>query len=153
MRGGPIGWVPTCLQGMFLIFLKGMGVELPSSSHCSHQVPTNFLLFLSMTHQNLFVFIKFPNSSHQFPLVPINNSSKSFCSYQVPIKFLPFPSTPHCSHKLPINFPLFPSTPHCSHQLPINFSLFPTQPYINPHKALNFGIKFCFCNLETWLLR
>jgi hypothetical protein len=31
--------------------------------------------------------------------------------------------------------------------------LFPAQPYLNPHKALTFGIKFVFCNLETWLLR
>jgi hypothetical protein len=31
--------------------------------------------------------IKFPHSSHQIPLVPINIPSKSFCSHQVPKKF------------------------------------------------------------------
>ncbi len=48
-------------------FLQGVGVELPSSSHCSHQVLKKF---------------------YQVPLVHINNSSKSFCSHEVPKQFL-----------------------------------------------------------------
>ncbi len=58
------------------------------SSAFSKGVTLHDLLPGSITHQNLFVLIKFPNGSHQVPLVPINKSSKSFCSYQVPVKFL-----------------------------------------------------------------
>jgi len=93
----------------------------------------------------------------QIPLVPINNSSKSFCSQTIPIKFLLFPSITHQNPFVPIKFsnssnqiPLVPinnpSKSFCSHQtshqlyfVSINLLFFPTQPYyINPHKALNF---------------
>jgi hypothetical protein len=99
---------------MFLIFCKGWGLNY-------HQVPIvpikfskssiKFLLFLSITHQNLFVLMKFPNSSHQVHLVLINNSSKSFCSYQVPINIS------FHFHQLLIVHINFPSTSHSSHQL------------------------------------
>ncbi len=79
--------VQTCSQWMFLIFLKGWGLDFPSSSQ---KVPIKFLLFPSISHQNPFVLTKLPNNYHQVPLVPINNSSKSFYSHQVPIKILLF---------------------------------------------------------------
>ncbi len=73
-------------------------------------IPIKFLLFSSITHQNLFVPIKFP----KIPLVPISNSSKSFCFHQVPIKFLLFPSSSYQNLFVPI---IFPSTSHCPNQL------------------------------------
>ncbi len=51
---------------------------------------------ITITHQNPFVPINFPNNSHQIPLVPINNPSKYFCSHQVPKQF---PSNFSCSHQ------------------------------------------------------
>jgi hypothetical protein len=86
-KGEPVGWCNTCSQWMFLIFLKGWGLDFPSSSQ---KVPIKFLLFPSISHQNPFVLTKLPNNYHQVPLVPINNSSKSFYSHQVPIKILLF---------------------------------------------------------------
>jgi hypothetical protein len=90
----------TCLQGMFLIFLKGWGLDFSSSS--PQTVPIKFFLFPSIFHQNPFVLIKFPNNSHQIPFVPIKFSSNSFL----------FPSSfhqiPFCSHQVSIKFLLFP---------------------------------------------
>ncbi len=60
--------------------------------------------------------VKFPNSSHQIPLVPITISSKFFCSHQVPKKF---PSNSSCSLQVSNKFILF-------HQAPIKFLLFPS---------------------------
>jgi hypothetical protein len=37
-------------------------------------------LFPSITHQYPFVLKKFPNNSHQIPLLPIKSPSKPFCS-------------------------------------------------------------------------
>jgi hypothetical protein len=52
----------------------------------------------------LLVEIKFGNSSRQIPLVPINNSSKSFCSQTIPIKIPLVPinnsSESICSHQV-----------------------------------------------------
>jgi hypothetical protein len=45
-------------------------------------------LFPSITHQYPFVLKKFPNNSHQIPLVPI--------------KFLLFPSSPHQNPFVPV---------------------------------------------------
>jgi len=126
MWGEPIGWHQHALKGCFLFF-EGVG----------GWILIKFLLFPSITHQNLFVLIKFPINSYQIPLVPINYPSKSFCSYQVPIKFLLFLNQVSIG---PINFPLFSSS---FHQVPF----VPNQPYINPHKALNFGINRFFA---TW---
>ncbi len=87
-------------------------------SSSSQTVPIKFLLFPSISYQNLFILIKFPNNSHQIPLVPIDNLSKLFCSYHVPINFLLFPSI---SQKVLIKFLLFPSIFFCSHQVPKQF--------------------------------
>jgi len=73
---------------MFSIFLKGWGLDFPSSSQ---KVPIKFLLFPAISHQNPFVLTKFPNNSHQVPLVPIVTRQNPF----VPIKFLSFPSSSH----------------------------------------------------------
>ncbi len=88
---------------MFLIFLKGSGIDFPSSLQT---VPKKILLFPSMSHQNPFVLIKFPKNSHQIPFVPINNPSTSFCSHQVPeqfpSRFLLFPSSSHQNRFVPM---------------------------------------------------
>jgi len=142
MRGAPIGWhqhahrdfsyilkgppnwvAQTCPQGMFLIFLKGWGLDFPSSSKT---VSIKFLLFPSISHQNPFVLIKFLNNSHQIPLVPINNPSKSFCSPQVPKQF---PSNSSCSHQQPIKILLFPES---SQKVLIKFLLFPLSSHQYP---------------------
>jgi len=73
-RGEPIGWCKHAPKGCFLSFWR-------DGDLISHQVPIKFLLFPSISHQNPFVLTKFANNSHQVPLVPINNSSKSFCSH------------------------------------------------------------------------
>jgi hypothetical protein len=81
-------------------------INIPSKSLCSHQIPKKIpsithespfvpIKFPSITHQYPFVFIKFPKKS-QIPLVPINNSSISFCSHQVPKQFTWNSS---CSHQ------------------------------------------------------
>jgi hypothetical protein len=57
----------------------------------------------------------FPSSSHQIPLVSINNPSISFCSQKVPKQF---PSNSFCSHEVPIKTLLFPwlwRIGRCSH--------------------------------------
>jgi hypothetical protein len=56
-------------EGLFLIFLKGWGLDFPSSS--PQTVPIKFFLFPSIFHRNPFVLIKFPNNSHQIPFVPM----------------------------------------------------------------------------------
>ncbi len=73
-RGEPIGWCKHAPKGCFLSFWR-------DGDLISHQVPIKFLLFPSMSHQNPFVLTKFPNNFHQVPLVPMNNSSRSFCSH------------------------------------------------------------------------
>ncbi len=126
MSGAPIGWhkhaakrcflffervgnwvVQTCPQGMFLIVLKGQGLDFLSSSQT---VPFNNLSKSFCSHQ-------VPNNSHQIPLVFINNPSKSFCSHQVPKKSLLFPSVT-CQN--PFVFIKFPSNSFYFHQVPEN---------------------------------
>ncbi len=92
--------------------------------------------------------IKFPNSSHQIPLVPINIPSKLFCSHQVPNIFS---SNSYCSLQVPIKFILFyqvprkfPSNSSCSHQWPINVLLFSSSSQTILIKFLLFpSISFC----------
>jgi hypothetical protein len=141
-------WVaPTCPQGCFLFFegvSQSGGTNMPPRDvyylfervgdfpSSSQKVPIEFLLFPLISHQNLFVLIKFPKNSCQIPLVPINNPSKffvpikfqssSFCSHQVLIKFLLFPSI---THQYPFVLIKFPKTSHkflmflsSSHQIP-----------------------------------
>jgi hypothetical protein len=120
MWGEPIGWSQHAPKGCFLFWRCG----------------------------GLWISIKFPNDSHQIPLVPINNPSNLLFSSSSQTSHL-IPLVPLITHQNPfvfINFPLFPSS-SC------NFLLFSTQHYINPCKALNFGINSFCCNLETWLLR
>ncbi len=111
-KGEPIGWRKTCPQEDFFNLFEGVGAWFPIKSSCSHQNP--------------FVLIKFPNNSHQIPLVPINNQSKSFCSQKVLIKFFLLPSN---SQKVLIKFLLFPSIPFCYHQVPKQFFLFPSKSF------------------------
>jgi hypothetical protein len=88
-RGEPIGWRKHAPKDYFLFF-EGVGAWFP---------------------------IKFPNSSHQIPLVPINIPSKSFCSHQV---LKQFPSNSSCSHQQPISILLFViKFPKSSHQIPL----------------------------------
>jgi hypothetical protein len=67
-RGEPIGWCKHAPNGCFLYFWR-VGGLFP---------------------------IKFPERSHQIPLVPINIPSKYFCSHQVPKQFS---SGSSCSHQ------------------------------------------------------
>jgi hypothetical protein len=107
----------------------------------SEIAPIKFLLFPSTPHQNHFVLIKFSNNSHQIPLVPSNNPSKSFYAHQVLVKFLLFPSNSHQIPLVPVNNP---SISFCLikflsnfHQIPlvqaIKFFLFPSSFYQNPY--------------------
>jgi hypothetical protein len=61
---------------------EGAGAGFPIKfPHSSHQYPIKIVLFSSSS-----------KNSNQIPLVPCNNPSKSFCSQKVPIKFFLFPS-------------------------------------------------------------
>jgi hypothetical protein len=90
--------------------------------------PIKFILFSSIIHQYPFVLIQFPNNSHQIPLVPINNASKSICSHQVPKH----------SHQIPLVPINDPSKSFCFHQVPIKFLSFPSSSYQNPFVSINF---------------
>ncbi len=62
----------TCPQRMFLIFLKGLGLDFPSSSQI---IPINILL-LSSSSQKIpikfsSIFFLFPSGSYQNPFVPM----------------------------------------------------------------------------------
>jgi hypothetical protein len=76
---------------------------------CANMPPRDVFYFLKGWGVGAWFPIKFPNSSHQIPLVPINIPSKSFCSHQVPKKF---PSNSSYSHQQPINILLFSSSSH-----------------------------------------
>jgi hypothetical protein len=95
-------WVaPICPQGLFLVFFKGWGTSFPIKfPKSSHQIPL-------VPINNPSKSFKLPTNSHRNPLIPINNSSNSFCSHQVLIKILSIP-------QVPINFTLFPWTAFCS---------------------------------------
>ncbi len=127
-QGEPIGRRKHVPKGCFFIILKGWGLDFPISSQI---VPIKFLLFPSSSQKN----------SHQIPLVPSNNPSKSFCSHQVLIKFLLFPSSSHQILLVLINNP---SLSFCLikflsnfHQIPlvqaIKFFLFPSNFYQNTY--------------------
>ncbi len=81
----------VCPRFSCFLYPKPRQFVKKNSIHGQNLIPIKFLLFLTITHQNLFVPIRFPESSHQILLVPFNNPSISFCSHQVPIKILLFP--------------------------------------------------------------
>jgi hypothetical protein len=91
--------------------------------------------------------IKFPKSSHQIPLVSINNSSICFWFHQVPKQFQ---SNSSCSHQFLIKSLLFPSSfhqnpfiPTTSHQLHfVPSTYFCSQPNPTLNKPTQSS-KFC----------
>jgi hypothetical protein len=107
-------------KGCFLSFFEGGGGLI------SHQVP---------------------KSSHQIPLVPINNSSICFWFHQVPKQFQ---SNSSCSHQFLIKSLLFPSSfhqnpfiPTTSHQLHfVPSTYFCSQPNPTLNKPTQSS-KFC----------
>ncbi len=144
----------TCPQGMFLIFLKALGLDFPSSSHqiplvpitisskffCSHQVPKNFPSNSSCSlqvsnkfilfHQVPIKFLLFPSITHQCPFVLIKfpkNSPES--SHQSPFVLIKFPNNSHQIPLVPISILLFSSS---SQTIPIKFLLFPSNSFLFP---------------------
>ncbi len=77
----PIGWSQYAPKRCFFIFSKGWGVEFPSSSQ---RIPIKFLLFPSITHQNLVCSHQVPKYFASNPFVSIKFPWTSFCSQTQP---------------------------------------------------------------------
>jgi len=122
-RDEPIGWCKHAPKGCFLSFWTGGGwishqvaTQFPSNSSCSHQypvkillfswsskkIPIKFLLFLTITHQNPFVPIRFPsNSSCSFHMIKVldicwrNWENRIIMSWRIRWKHSCFPKIIH----------------------------------------------------------
>jgi hypothetical protein len=82
-------------------------------------------LFLTITHRNPFVPIKFPESSHQILLVPLNKPSISLFLIKFSKNSHQILLVPSITHQYPFVLIKFPSNSPCPHQVPIKILLFP----------------------------
>ncbi len=104
MWGAPVGWhqhAPMVVSHFF------EGVNQLGGTH----MPPRHVYYV-FEGVGAWFPIKFPNSSHRFPLVPINIQSKSFCSlinfpnnsHQIPRVFINNPSNVFVPIKFPKSF-------------------------------------------------